>query len=96
MIDELLAINKITRFDYLVYSIFECTEHGRELLNKALLDTYKEEPSTMDSGGIGLAFIDGRRSYFRDILRSLDFTKQKLRDDNNDGSKPEPRKWHPE
>jgi hypothetical protein len=96
MIDELLSIQKITRQDYLIFSIFECTEHGRELLNKMLQDTYMEEPHAMDSGGIELAFIDGRRSWFRDVLRSLNFTKQKLKDENNDGSNPEPKQWRSE
>ena len=96
MLDELLAINKITRFDYLVYSIFECTEHGRELLNKVLTDTYMDEPNTMEDGGIKLAILDGRRSWFRDVLRALEFTKKQLRNIDNDGSKQPESRQHSE
>ena len=86
MIDQLLSANKITRFHYLVFAVFECNEHGKEFLNKMLHDTYMEEPSTLDSGSVTLAMIDGRRSLFRDILKALEFTKSQLKENNYDGS----------
>ena len=83
-IDELLQAKKISRFDYLAYAIFACTEHGREFFNKMLMDTFMEEPQGMDAGGIELAFIDGRRSLFRDIQRALMTIQTKMKEINND------------
>lgn len=84
MIEELLKADKISRFDYLVYALFECNEFGREFFSNMLIDTFMEEPLRMESGGIKLAFIDGRRSVFRDIRRALFTVKQKLQEVDND------------
>ncbi len=84
MIEELLKAKKITRFHYLVYALFECNEFGREFFNNMLIDTFMEEPVTLESGGIKLAHIDGRRSLIRDIRRAL-FDVKKLLTEVNDG-----------
>lgn len=85
MIEELLKAGKIKRFEYLVYALFECNELGREFFDKMLLDTFMEEPDTMDDGGIKLAVLDGRRSLFRDIKRALINIQQKIKEAANDG-----------
>lgn len=85
MIDELLKAGKISRFDYLVYALFQCNELGREFYDKMLLDTFMAEPDRMESGGIKLAFLDGRRSVFRDIHRAFFYVQEKMKELQNDG-----------
>lgn len=89
MLDDLLKLGKITRFHYLSFAIFECTEFGREFLSNMLVDTFMEEPTTMDGGGTEFVFIDGRRSSYRDIRRAVLFVKKKLQEVANDSGKSE-------
>lgn len=84
MIEELLKAGKIERFHYLCFALFECNEFGREWYDKMLLDTFMEEPQGMDAGGIEFAFIDGKRTAFRDIRRALLFVKKQLKEAQND------------
>ncbi len=90
MLDDLLKLGKISRYHYLAYAIFECTEFGREFFSNMLIDTFMEEPTTMDGGGTEFVFIDGRRSSARDIRKAVLFVKQKLQEVANDNiGKPE-------
>ena len=83
MIDELLKAGKITRYDYLVYALFECNELGREFFSNMLNDTFMDEPVSMDDGGIKLAFLDGRRSVYRDVRRAFIHIQKMIKDASN-------------
>jgi hypothetical protein len=83
MIDDLLKAGKITRYDYLVYALFECNELGREFFSSMLNDTFMDEPTSMEDGGIKLAFLDGRRSVFRDMHRAFFHIQKMIKENNN-------------
>lgn len=88
MIDKLLEAKKISRFEYLVFALFECNELGREFFDNMLINTFMEEPITMEDGGIKLAVLDGKRAVFREIRSALINVRNELRKiDNDNGSK---------
>lgn len=83
MIEELLKAGKITRYDYLVYALFECNELGREFFSNMLNDTFMDEPTSMEDGGIKLAFLDGRRSVYRDMRRAFIHIQKMMKEASN-------------
>lgn len=95
MIEELLKAGKISRFDYLCFMVFTCNEYGRELYDKALMDTLMEEPASGNDLGIQFAFIAGKRAFFKDIKSALDFVNQQMKEVNNDKPEPKPEPEHP-
>jgi hypothetical protein len=90
MIDNLLNAKKITQAEHDLYVLFEVNELGRKCKDRMMLETYMDEPTEKEFGGVGFAFYDGRRSVFRDVHRAILKVQQQIKEYNNDGnSKPE-------
>jgi hypothetical protein len=73
---ELLEEEKIDQMQYNVYKLFELTEAGKEFLydmKESILRMNTPEPTAPL-----FAWVDGRRSWIRDILIDLDVVNRNL------------------
>ena len=82
----LLASGKITQFDYKTYLLFS-SEMGAPYLRDMIHTYYMEEPAAIASD-TPFAWLDGRRSVWRDLQNSMDRVNNLLNGghDNDDGS----------
>jgi|GEM_PF-1045306 hypothetical protein len=92
MIDDLLKLKKISQPEYDLYILFQTNELGRKTLDRMMQDTFMDEPSDKEFGGVGFAFYDGRRSVFRDIHRTILKVQYLIKELQNDTGQPEPDK----
>lgn len=83
MIEELLKAKKISQAEYELFMLFQANELGRKCLDRMMQDSYMDEPTEKEFGGVGFAFYDGRRSVFRDIQRALLKVQYFLKEENN-------------
>ena len=83
MIEELLKAKKISQSEYEIFMLFQANELGRKILDRMMQDTFMDEPSEKEFGGVGFAFYDGRRSVFRDIHRALLKVQHFLKEESN-------------
>lgn len=88
MIDQLLASKKITPEEYDLYVLYQVNELGRKVRDKAMNEMFMDEPTDKEFNGVGFAFYDGRRSYFRDVMRTILTVEEIIKDVNNDSERP--------
>ncbi len=71
MIDDLLKAKRISPEEYDLYNLYQVNELGRKVRDKAMTEMFMDEPKDKEFNGVGFAFYDGRRSYFRDVMRTI-------------------------
>jgi len=86
LIEELLKAKKISQSEHDLYMLFQANELGRKCLDRMMQDSFMDEPTETEFGGVGFAFYDGRRSVFRDIHRALLKVEYFIKETQNDGS----------
>jgi hypothetical protein len=86
MIDDLLKAKRITPEEYDLYNLYQVNELGRKVRDKAMQEMFMDEPANREFTGIGFAFYDGRRSYFRDVMRTILKVEHHIKEVNNDGT----------
>jgi hypothetical protein len=47
-------------------------------------ELFMDEPRDKEFSGVGFAFYDGRRSYFRDVMRTILKVEHHIKEVNND------------
>jgi hypothetical protein len=92
MIEQLVEAKKISPEEYDLYMLYQVNELGRKVRDKAMQEMFMDEPTDKEFNGVGFAFYDGRRSYFRDVMRTILRVQHILKDQNNDDRKPEPKR----
>jgi len=80
----LLETKKISKTEYHIFLLFELTDLGKEFCHKFQEKLFMEEPAVMTN--TGYAWVDGRKSMFREIKRTIDFVYQQIEAIKNDGS----------
>ena len=88
MIDLLLSSKKITPEEYDLYVLYQVNELGRKVRDKAMNEMFMDEPKDKEFNGVGFAFYDGRRSYFRDVMRTILTVEAIIKEMNNAGEQP--------
>jgi hypothetical protein len=86
MIDELLKAKRISPEEYDLYNLYQVNELGRKVRDKAMQEMFMDEPLNREFTGVGFAFYDGRRSYFRDVMRTILKVEHHIKEMNNDGT----------
>lgn len=76
MLDELVAAKKITIEQASVYQLFWLLESGRNYLNEMMKKTFMDTP--VQPTNEVFAFLDGRRSVFREIIATIDYVNKTL------------------
>ncbi len=89
MLDELLKADVIPSSWVRMYRVFELTEDGRTLLQEATISYFMEEPDARMASGEQYAFMEGRRSYLREVRRAIDCVREKLKELDHVGQQPE-------
>lgn len=69
MLDELLKANKITSRQLKIYHLFAMHDLGQQYLDEMILETFMDTP--VQPSDQVFAFLDGRRSIFREILDTI-------------------------
>jgi hypothetical protein len=67
---DLLKLKKINDYEYNAYLLFKLNEKGFEFLKNAFEGEYMEDPPSFDNE-CPFAWMDGRRSVWRDIKRAI-------------------------
>jgi hypothetical protein len=78
-------LGKIDQFDYDTYLMFESNDIGRAYLKNMLEAIVLEEPNTTKSHSF--AWVDGRRSVWRQIKASLNHSKLIMEGTTNEHSR---------
>lgn len=86
MIDDLLKAKRITPEEYDLYNLYQVNELGRKVRDKAMTELFMDEPMDKEFNGVGFAFYDGRRSYFRDVMRTILKVEHHLKEANHVGA----------
>lgn len=86
MIDSLLEAKKISPEEYDLYILYQVNELGRKVRDKAMTEMFMDEPKDKEFNGVGFAFYDGRRSYFRDVMRTILKVEHFIKEANHVGS----------
>lgn len=88
MIDDLLKAKRISPEEYDLYNLYQVNELGRKVRDKAMTEMFMDEPKDKEFNGVGFAFYDGRRSYFRDVMRTILTVEAIIKEMNNAGEQP--------
>lgn len=86
MIDDLLKAKQISPEEYDLYNLYQVNELGRKVRDKAMTEMFMDEPADKEFNGVGFAFYDGRRSYFRDVMRTILKVEHYLKEVNHVGA----------
>lgn len=83
-LQDLLDLKKITYIEFEIYMLFACSEMGRSWFNASLMDSFMDQPSPNHCHGEVFAYMDGRRSIFRNIKSVMDNVENLLKETLND------------
>jgi hypothetical protein len=86
MLEDLLKAKRITPEEFDLYNLYQVNELGRKVRDKAMTEMFMDEPQNKEFSGVGFAFYDGRRSYFRDVMRTIFKVQQHIKESTNDGT----------
>lgn len=78
-LDELLINKKISREQYVIYNLFNCSELGREFL-KSMTEHLFMAHVEFHEFPTKLPYIEGGRAIFKDIKAQIEFVSQKLKE----------------
>lgn len=86
MLEDLLKAKRISPEEFDLYNLYQVNELGRKVRDKAMTEMFMDEPKDKEFNGVGFAFYDGRRSYFRDVMRTILKVQHHIKEATNDGS----------
>ncbi len=84
VLEELLKLKRITIEDVEMYQLFSANEIGQRWLRRNMLETFLEEPPKEHLTGELCAFIDGRRSFIRQLHYGLEQIHKLIGEFQND------------
>lgn len=79
MIDELIKANLISKKDAETYYIFAASELGRNWLAREIDEAFMEQIPMEMMTADKIVFVDGRRSWLRQIRFTIDHVQSQLR-----------------
>lgn len=85
-VEDLLRGQLISYEEFEAYILFSNSEMGKQWFDRMTLHTFMDEPSPENCNGLVFAYMDGRRSIFRNIRSIIDKVNQLIKgtpDDNN-------------